>query len=354
MEPFHISMSDIIPLLGIPDPPPGRISYNVPCPCCDDKPGKLHLNINLKKDVFRCPRCGFHGGVFALYSCYTGISQSQVRAVLMERLNIPPEVRQKPPKIIPSELPDCPLTDIDSRHATYTALLNRLTLSSDHLASLKSRGLTEEAVEALGYRTTPMIGTNVLAKQLLAEGLYLTGVPGFYKTDGDVWTFFRCERGILIPVRDEQGRIQGLQIRRDNVQRRKFRWVSSVGKKDGCKAEGWVHMAGPMQSVILLTEGPMKADIIHALSGDTVLAVPGVNTLSHLCELLPVLREAGVEKIMTAFDMDFLQNPHVQSGYQNLTQLLNTAGFQYGTYLWDPAYKGLDDYIWSLRQKQTE
>ena len=65
MDIFH--MSDIIPLLGLPYPPYGRSAYNISCPCCDDNPRKKHLNINLKKDVFRCPRCGFCGGVFDLY-----------------------------------------------------------------------------------------------------------------------------------------------------------------------------------------------------------------------------------------------------------------------------------------------
>ena len=68
MELFH--MADIIPLIGLPPPPSGRSSYNIPCPCCDDEPGKRHLNINLKKDVFRCPRCGFSGGIFDLYAYY--------------------------------------------------------------------------------------------------------------------------------------------------------------------------------------------------------------------------------------------------------------------------------------------
>ena len=49
---------------------------------------------------------------------------------------------------------------------------------------------------------------------------------------------------------------------------------------------------------------------------------------------------------MTAFDMDYLVNPHVQNGQENLTILLNQLGIPYGTYLWDPRYKGLDDYIW--------
>ena len=71
MELFH--MVDVIPLLGLPTPPAGKNSFNLPCPCCDDKPKGRHLNINLRKDVFRCPRCGFSGGVLDLYAFYAKI-----------------------------------------------------------------------------------------------------------------------------------------------------------------------------------------------------------------------------------------------------------------------------------------
>ena len=84
MELVH--MADIIPLIGIPYPPGGSSSYYIPCPKCVDGPRKKHLNINLVKDVFRCPRCGFHGGVFDLYASYTGTDRSHVRKELLERL----------------------------------------------------------------------------------------------------------------------------------------------------------------------------------------------------------------------------------------------------------------------------
>ena len=69
---LRYQMTDIIPLLPIPQPPFGKSSYNIPCPLCD-RPGTRdkHLNINLKRNVFRCPKCGqFEGGVFDLYAYY--------------------------------------------------------------------------------------------------------------------------------------------------------------------------------------------------------------------------------------------------------------------------------------------
>lgn len=352
MEIFH--MWDVVSLLGMPMPPSGKSSYYVPCPSCDTSPRKKHLNINLKKEVFRCPRCGISGGIFDLYALYTGVPRNEVRKSLVEKLGVPKN-RERPKKNIqPQADPESPIMDVDARHATYSALLSKLSLATDHKENLFARGLTELDLEQLGYKTTPVVGMTTIAKQLRSEGFYLAGVPGFYKDDCGTWTFIHEQRGILIPVRDRFGRIQGLQIRRDNVTRRKFRWVSSSERREGCKAEGWTHLVGPVSPKVILTEGPMKADVIYSLTGLTVLAVPGVNALTQLELTLSDLKEEGVTEIKTAFDMDFATNHHVQNAYDNLLRLLGQMGFRFGTYLWDPAYKGLDDYIWWKLSKKDE
>lgn len=344
MEIFH--MWDIVSLLGLPMPS-GRSSYYIQCPCCDENPRKKHLNINLKKEVFRCPRCGISGGIFDLYALYTGVPRDKVRKELAERLGAPELITHQKKKVVYEQKEECPLADIESRNHAYAVLLSKLSLAADHKENLLSRGLKEPEIELLGYKTTPIVGMSAIAKQLQSEGLSLAGVPGFYRNKNGAWTFVHEKRGILIPVRDRFGRIQGLQIRRDNVSRRKFRWVSSAEMEDGCRAEGWTHLAGKVRSTILLTEGPMKADVIHALTGLTVLAVPGVNSLTQLQMTLEDLRSEGLVEIKTAFDMDFATNHHVQNGYSSLLQLLGDMGFTFGTYLWDPRYKGLDDYVWA-------
>ena len=339
MELFH--MVDVIPLLGLPTPPAGKNSFNLPCPCCDDKPKGRHLNINLRKDVFRCPRCGFSGGVLDLYAFYAKIPREKALEELLDRKG---KIFRPQQARLPA-VEENPLTGVEERHATYTALLQNLTLASDHRENLLSRGLSLEEIHRLGYKTTPVLGFTSLAKRLREKGLYLAGVPGFYKNQSQ-WTLKIPGRGILIPVRDVQGQIQGLQVRLDNVEKRKFRWLSSNGLEEGCGAKTWVHLAGEPRPLLLLTEGPMKADVIHFLTGQTVLAVAGVNSLSQLRPVLEELRAAGMEKVMTAFDMDYLTNPHVRAGQENLAHLLDRCGISYGTYLWDPRYKGLDDYIW--------
>ena len=359
----EIHITDIIPLIGIPDPPNGRPVYNISCPCCDDNPRKKHLNINLNKDVFCCPRCHFSGGVFDLYSHYSGVDRKHAREVLMEKLGLKDsgpsyegsnqkQERRTITRPILQEI-ELPLTDIDARHETYAALLGKLSLASDHRENLLSRGLTDEQIRTFGYKTMPVVGFSALAKQLQSEGYYLGGVPGFYHTKEGAWTFVQERRGILIPARDQDGKIQGLQIRLDKIKKGKFRWISSIGKQDGCKAEGWTHMIGNPKPTVLLTEGPLKADVIHYITGQTVIAVPGVNSLKHLKETLEYLQSQGTTKVMTCFDMDYLKNPHVRDGYYNLANILADVGIEYGTYLWDPQFKGLDDYVWHCRKQGT-
>ena len=346
------SMLDVVGILGLPYPKHGENSYNIKCPCCDDErdPRSKHLNINLRKNVYCCPKCGFSGGIFDLYAYYAHVPRKDVYKALCARLgtergsNGSSGYTPPAPPIV--EVNESPLIDIEARHATYSALLSKLSLAQDHRENLRNRGLTDEEIDKLGYKTTPIAGMSMIAKQLRSNGYYLAVVPGFFRKQDGEWTFIHEARGILIPVRNHNGLIQGLQIRRDNTEKRKFRWVSSADRNDGCKAEGWTHVAGEVATQVILTEGPMKADVINALTGITVIAVPGVNALTQLRATLEVLKGEGVQNIKTAFDMDFSTNHHVQNGFNNLLVLLDEMNFKFGTYLWDSRYKGLDDYIW--------
>ncbi len=360
-EKFPLSMVDVIPLLGLPTPPRGKSNYYVKCPCCDTN-GK-HLNINFVKNAFRCPRCGVSGGVLDLYATFTGVPRGKAFKAVAEGLHL--DIAHTTVRDVVHQASRMSvLTDVVTRDKTYNALLSKLTLADDHCTNLLGRGLTQEDIVQCVYRTTPVLGFRTIARQLLSEGHCLAGVPGFYRDKEGEWCFVHQKRGILIPVRDPDGYIQGLQLRLDDSQRfthkdnrkgRKFRWVATSDAKfiDGCGAEAWIHVAGDLSTAgdsVLLIEGPMKGEIVHRLTGQTVIAVPGVNSLGKLVELLPRLEAMGIRHVMTAFDMDYLTNHHVQAGLLALYTLLDEAGMTYGTYLWNPAYNGLDDYIWSQLQ----
>ena len=233
METFH--MADILPKLPLPAPPRDRSAYYVPCPKCDRSGRKKekHLNISLTKDVFRCARCGWNGGIFDLYAYYTNTPRDKVRDELKRVLGSdgPVSYNQSAGRAAYSVQPALfePATaDIEVRHSVYSMLLSMLSLAPDHMRNLISRGLLERAILENEYRTSPAVGGKHLAKQIQSKGLSLLGVPGFYTDSDGQWTFISMWRGILVPVRDTVGRIQGLQVRRDNQEKRKYRWVSSA------------------------------------------------------------------------------------------------------------------------------
>lgn len=360
-DPFSISISEVVSLLRWPSAPNGRSSYNIPCPYCDGSGKKKHLNINLLKNAYRCPICGFAGGVLNLYCYYNpSVTHDNAFKALSEELGKYPQDRSNRPgrpspkqQSTPKNV-EIPLANIEVRNATYRALLDKLSLAKDHKENLRSRGLSDETIIKGLYRSTPVIGFNDCARQLLKEDFQLAGVPGFYKEKG-IWTLLPTKRGILLPALDLNNRIQGIHIRLDDSTYGKFRWMSSADRNNGCGAHNWTHIAGSPREEIILIEGYLKANIVHHLTGQTVVAVPGVNALEELKITFRELKELGVKKVMTAFDMDMLCNPHVQEAFVKLRQLLYEEGFRYGTYVWDPLHNGLDDYVWdymkSIRSK---
>ena len=344
MQSFSLTMQDILPLLPLDTVVKGR-SVDLPCPACNDT--KKHLNINLEKNVFHCNRCGEHGGVLSLYCLYYPQSmksafheiQRQLQGETIHRkMAVPGKAVAK--KYVPQSL----LADISVRNKTYRALLALLHLSSDHKKDLLHRGLSCQMIEENLYRTVPMAGQAMLCQKLLEQGCTLAGVPGFYQAKSGHWMFVSPSRGFLIPVLDMAGCIQGLTVRLDQSHKGKYRWVSSYDYQSGVKAYGWVHIAGPLQTQILLTEGHLKGEIVHRLTGQTVVAVPGVNNLTELKRLLPALYKQGVRRVMTAYDMDFLRKEPVKHAYHQLCALLEQNGVSYGAYFWPPKYNGLDDY----------
>ena len=114
-------------------------------------------------------------------------------------------------------------------HVLRTLVDEHLTLSSAHRDSLLARGLTREVIERNGYASAP---TRARAAEIVRSlsPLGLEGVPGFY-LEGGTWRMAITSPGFYVPVRDEHGRVSGLQLRRDSGSP-KYLWLSSSGR--GC------------------------------------------------------------------------------------------------------------------------
>lgn len=349
---MFISMSDCLALLGIPSS--AKSNFNIPCPVCDrGKKKDKHLNINLTKDVFCCPKCSSGGGVVAFYAFMAhGVDPELVKnnpdlkvKFLKEMRNTGffsdddySEFKKKQQEVPPRK--DFPPTSIEERDKTYCSLLKELSLSKTHYNALIKRGLRKSDIEANGYASAPALTFDCTK----LKGCELRGVPGFYKNK-DLWTLRSCSRGFFIPVRDLNHKVQGLQLRLDKVVDRKYIWLSTSDFESGSGAETWSHFVGCPEETVYITEGPLKADIIHRFKNVPVLAVPGVNSLAHLEIMLKELKKLGISKAVTAFDMDYKTNENVKKSYNKLLDMLYGLGLSTQRLNWDENYKGYDDFL---------
>jgi len=342
------SIEDVTRLLMLPLDT-GKTQVYTDCPYCG---GRKKLNINFRKNVFRCNKCGdrkkhTQGGPLDLAMLYLGLDSPKAAAW---------ELRKRSGDVVPTErkvlsFPEEKLAPIDVRDKTYSLLLSHLGLRDRHRKSLRERGLTDSQIDEFGYRSCPK-NVDALAKKLLFDGATLDGVPGFYTENGN-WSMVRTGSGILIPQRNSRNQIQGFQIRLDDVSSgAKYIALSSRDKPDGTGSRAFIHFRSGARGcdTVVLTEGALKADVISALSGYSVLSVPGVNSLSLLPSALNSLLRQGMREIKIAYDMDAYENEHVLAAREKLVDMLCSMEITHSTLRWDSSFKGLDDYLSAQRR----
>lgn len=147
MSGFDYDIRDVVRILNLRIRRKNSRSYDVDCPFCGYKTGKM--NINIEKNVFRCNYCDEHGGMLDLYGKLYNLTKSEANRQIREALNLgqyrdtyeKPERTLEPPLVINSEL-----APPEKLHETYSSLLSMLTLSKKHQEDLLDRGLTEEQI----------------------------------------------------------------------------------------------------------------------------------------------------------------------------------------------------------------
>ena len=314
MSGFDYGILDVVQVLHLRK----RRGNYYDCPFCGETHGKL--NINVEKNVFRCNRCDASGGMLKLYADLHNVTLSEANQQIREALG-KGEYRTDYIKATPvqEEKATAELAPIEEIHRTYQRMLSMLTLNRKHQEDLQRRGLKPEQIEAQRYRSVPLFGMKKLVKRLAEEGYMVKGVPGFYRdTDGN-WTInFKAENsGILIPIVSLDGFIQGFQIRVDHVtDMKKYIWLSSVNFEGGTTSGSPVHFVGkPGDKTVFVTEGPLKGDLSHALSGRTFLCVPGVNQALNLVPVLKEMKALGTSFVYETYDMDKLLSPVCHGDY---------------------------------------
>jgi len=354
---FPFTIADVAALLPIENQRRKNESIDADCPFCGRQ---RKLNLNFTRNVFRCNYCLEHGGMLDLYLRFHPELRDRPAAyrTLCEDLRVGCSANaQTPKKVYRQPLPQgVPLAVPWVLHRTYTALFSLLSLSATHREDLRKRGLTEEQIVRFGYRSTPAFGFQNLAEQVRQQGCVVEGIPGFCMDDDDRWTVrfnARCS-GIVIPILNPAGQIQGAQIRLDRpFDGRKYMWFSSAEQKRGVSSGSPVHFAGPLGKTLYVTEGGLKGAIAHCLTGQSFACIAGAGQYANFVRYLPMLREHGVEEIVVAYDMDLLTNEMVRKACGQILQAAGAAGFRTRHMQWDPVNKGIDDHYWAERLKQS-
>lgn len=366
---FPFSIMDVADLLRLNIRRRGgsRVVY-ADCPICGDRRGKLGLYPEI--NTWRCYHCGEHGGMLALYGTVHGVSNSDAYREICAALEVGAPGREYTlaAKTVPAPEADQPQrASPQDIHRTLTALLAMLILSPAHREHLcTKRGLTDEQIEHFGFKSTPPAYLcRTIAARLMEQGCVVQGVPGFYLDSGGKWRpkFHQRTAGILIPLRGVDGLLQGLQIRLDRPIRdrddppekawAKYLPFSSTSKPMGVTSGSPIHFVGdPNSRVVYVTEGALKADVAHALTGRTFAATMGVNNTMGMDELFAFLRRNGTVEIIEAEDMDKYSNPNVSRGASRVHELAAKNGLTCRRLVWNPNYKGIDDWQLALRKKK--
>jgi len=168
--------------------------------------------MNTESDRFKCWLCGEPGNSVSLHAKLEGISNREAADILLDGSNVYrfptiPQTKITPPR---------PAKSLAVRNEVYAVMLDHLLLSDAHRENLRERGLTDERIERNQYRSMPVgESSRILLSSMLSNFHDLDGIPGFYEDKRGGWTLAGAP-GILVPYRNCDGLIQGLQIRCDN------------------------------------------------------------------------------------------------------------------------------------------
>lgn len=267
---------------------------------------------NRIKNVYHCYNCGAEGNMLTLYCELMGITGPDCYKIayreIRGRLACGGYSSNQAYNIRKPSVVEADPADSIKRNQVYSELLKLLQLTEQHRLLLRERGLSEEAIERFRFYSTPIYGTEALARKLLLKDLSLSGVPGFYLNSRGNWdiVFGKKYSGYLCPVPDIEGNLIGFQIRLDvPVHDRKYVWLSSAGREKGVSSNSPAAFFGnPYDTSVCVTDGVLKGLIAHEFSGRTFIGNPGVNNYKGLELLLAALVKNGVKEVIDYYDMD--------------------------------------------------
>jgi hypothetical protein len=237
-------------------------------------------------------------------------------------------------------------------HEFYKYLLSILSLTHAHREALRARGLTDEEIDRLGYKSWPDEPPWKFAKRLAEKygREACLSIPGFYYSENRTKTkrylTLNCRPGFIIPSINLDGQIQALITRNDKPDGGTKYILLSSKKRGGFPPSMECHVpvfSGDHQT-IRVTEGILKADIATIRSGILTLGLHGLGWKKSI----PTLQRLAPTRILLAFDADASRNLHVAQSLKRFVETLRAElpAARIGLEIWpDTCGKGIDDVL---------
>lgn len=235
------------------------------------------------------------------------------------------------------------------RNEFYAQLLKDNPLSSDDEAYLLSCGVTRlDEYGTLYKKLSDYKGT-----RRLPDDTEL-GIPGVFASKSGLKRYLNVNKtGIMMAVKDAAGLIVGIEIRLDIESRMKsdgerYQPLSSSYKADdswGVSADTKQYnvVRGDDDSIIYITEGRKKGEVIANRLRSTALCVHGVSNWQRIVRDIPELF-ANTKTFVVAYDMDRDDNSHVKDAFESLLDALKRLQvYDIKVAKWNPEHKGIDD-----------
>ena len=346
------------------------------------------LQINDRKGIFKCFKCGCGGDAIKFVQEFDKIKRKNAILIIAKQLEMISEEDINEMlnedfkmdfvyKNMPDRIEIKNLADEETLNFVYSVLctgqklssISNKSISDDHKQYLLSRGLTEEEISENKYFTFPKKGVikNII-KTMEKRGLKadsLNGVPGFYyNTKKNEWLLSSME-GIGIPIINANKNIVGIQVRKDVVEEKskRYTWLTSTfadGRENtkylvkGSSPGAPFGVIYPKDSgrTIFITEGHFKGLETSKFFKCSSISVQGVTSWFDIgSEILTVIDNKegqSVNSVFIAFDADMSHNASVLIQALNMARSINNDFPELTIYfvVWDEIYgKGIDDVI---------
>ena len=336
------------------------------------------------KGMWKCFTCGdgYGGGAIRFMSLYNNTPWLDTAFdIALENGLITAEEREKYGK----NLPKAEAVRFEKKHELKEevveevkapfAIIEKVYLSMKKLSPLKEehekhllneRKLSPSRILA-DYFTFPNYNKPAMAERIMKDtgvsASDLIHVPGFFYDKKEKKVTYMGSKGIGILIRNADGRVSAIQIRRDVIKegQSRYHWFSSTfAANDTDKYEGGCGCGSAkdvllgrgekLRPILCITEGRFKSEVITA-NGNDCISLQGVSSWKGIDkEISQITAKKRIKKIFIMFDADMFVNKAVFDQTTGLSKLLSekfpSIKVFYAVWPKDKG-KGIDDLIHS-------